>query len=56
MYNEERVAVHQWNFSDFFNSVDFITEENNFIELVIGMATQSQGFMDRFIPPAVRFF
>lgn len=56
MYNEDRENVKQWEFSDFFNSVDFITEGSNFVELVIGMCTQPQGNMDRFFTPAVRFF
>lgn len=55
MYDENREIVSKWGFSDFYNDVDFITKGNNFSYLVIGMATEAESNMDRFMATEVRF-
>lgn len=56
MYNDDRKAVSMWKFSDFYNAVEFITEGENFEQLVIGMATDAQGNLDRFFPTSVSYY
>lgn len=56
MYNENRVAVQSWKFSEFFNAPAFITEKENFLELLIGMSTECQAKPDRHFSTTVKNF
>lgn len=54
MLDENRNVVSEWKFSDFFNSVNFISEGDNFDHLVRGMASEAQGNLDRHFPTSVK--
>lgn len=58
MYKDEvnRVPVSEWIFSDFYMAIGFIAENENFEQLVVGMATDLQGKLDRHFPTSVRCF
>lgn len=58
MYKDEveRVPVSEWKFSDFYLAISFITEGENFEQLVVGLTTDLQGKLDRHFPTSVRFF
>lgn len=56
MYKDEveRVPSAEWNFSDFYLAIGFITENENFEQLIVGLATDLQGNLDRHFPTSVR--
>lgn len=56
MYDETRMEVGHWNFSDFFNSPGFIAQGDNFEDLIRGVTKDPQGNLDRFFTTSVRRF
>lgn len=47
MYNDNRKPVSVWTFSGFYNNIGFISKDNHFEELVIGMTKDPQNNQDR---------
>lgn len=55
LYDDDRKPVKNWTFSEFFNNVGFISKDNNFEQLVIGMTKEPQNNQDRHFATSVRF-